>query len=91
MRSCRRSARRRKSRILELQQAAETARAALETKKKQVDGMSSLSLFCLLVEFVEVRSRLNLRFRFQTCGRLLGRRQRGQRCCRWPTTSLNRS
>jgi hypothetical protein len=31
--------------ILELQQAAETTRAALETEKKKVEGMSPLSLF----------------------------------------------
>jgi multidrug resistance efflux pump len=50
--------------ILKLQQAAETARTTLETEKKQVEGKSPLSLFLLLVEFVEIRSRLNLRFRF---------------------------
>jgi hypothetical protein len=48
--------------ILELQQEAETTRTALETEKKQVEGKSPLSLFCLLVEFIEIRSRLILHF-----------------------------
>jgi hypothetical protein len=41
--------------ILELRQAAETARVALETKMKQVEGESPLSLVCLSVEFIEIR------------------------------------
>jgi hypothetical protein len=35
--------------ILELQQTAETACATLEMEKKQVEGESPLSAFCLLV------------------------------------------
>jgi hypothetical protein len=42
--------------IIELQQAIETTRATLEMEKKQVKDKSPLSLFCLLVEFVEIRS-----------------------------------
>jgi hypothetical protein len=38
--------------ILGLQQAAETACAALETEKKQVEGESPLSPFRLLARFV---------------------------------------
>jgi hypothetical protein len=61
--------------ILELQQAAETVHTAVETEKKQVEGRSPLSLFCLLAEFVKIRSRLILRFHFQACGRLSGRQR----------------
>jgi hypothetical protein len=42
--------------IIELQHAIETTRATLEMEKKQVEDKSPLSLFCLLVEFVEIRS-----------------------------------
>jgi hypothetical protein len=38
--------------ILGLQQTAETARAALEMEKKQVEGESPLFAFCLLAQFV---------------------------------------
>jgi chromosome segregation ATPase len=58
--------------ILKLQQAVETSCIALKTEKKQVEGKSPLSLFCLLAEFVEIRSRLNLRLHFQACGGLSG-------------------
>jgi hypothetical protein len=44
--------------ILELQQAAVTARAALETEKKQVEGKSPISSPCLSLGFVEIHSRL---------------------------------
>jgi hypothetical protein len=44
--------------ILELQQAAETARADLETEKKLVEGMSPLSIHHLSLEFTEIHSRL---------------------------------
>jgi hypothetical protein len=37
--------------ILSLQQAAETARVALESEKKQVEGESPLFTFCLLIWF----------------------------------------
>jgi hypothetical protein len=42
--------------ILELQQATETARANLETEKKQVEGKSSLSILFLSLGFAEIRS-----------------------------------
>jgi hypothetical protein len=51
--------------ILELQQAAETARAALEMEKKQVEGKLPLLFFRLLVEFVKIRSRLICFFAFR--------------------------
>jgi DNA repair exonuclease SbcCD ATPase subunit len=44
--------------ILELQQAAETAHAALETEKKQVKGKFPLSILLLFLGFVEIRSQL---------------------------------
>jgi hypothetical protein len=44
--------------ILELQQAAETARASLEKEKKQVEGKSPFSSPCSSLGFVEIRSRL---------------------------------
>jgi hypothetical protein len=37
--------------VLRLQQAAEDARKALDSEKKQVEGESLLSSFCLLVWF----------------------------------------
>jgi hypothetical protein len=49
---------------LELQQAAETARAALETEKKQIKGKLPLSVFRLLLGFVEICSRLICFFTF---------------------------
>jgi hypothetical protein len=42
--------------MLELQQAAETTRAALEMEKKQVEGKLPLSVFHLLLRFVKIRS-----------------------------------
>jgi hypothetical protein len=51
--------------ILELQQAAETACAALETEKKQVEGESPLLNLCLPIGFVEIRSRLICFFAFR--------------------------
>jgi multidrug resistance efflux pump len=42
--------------ILELQWAAGNTRASLETEKKQVEGELPLSIFRLLLRFVEIRS-----------------------------------
>jgi hypothetical protein len=50
--------------ILDLQRAAETARAALETEKKQVEGeLPFLSFACWLYSF-GIRSQLSLRLYF---------------------------
>jgi hypothetical protein len=50
--------------ILDLQRAAETARAALETEKKQVEGeLPFLSFACWLDSF-GIRSQLSLRLYF---------------------------
>jgi hypothetical protein len=75
--------------ILELHQAVETARAALKTEKKQVEGMSPLSLFRLLAEFTQICSRLNSCFCFQACGRLSRRQCHRTRRSRRPTTPLS--
>jgi hypothetical protein len=37
--------------VLSLQQAAEAARKALDSEKKQVQGESPLFAFCLLIQF----------------------------------------
>jgi hypothetical protein len=44
--------------ILKLQRAAETAHAALEKEKKQVEGKSPLTSPCWSLGFVKIRSRL---------------------------------
>jgi hypothetical protein len=72
--------------ILELQQAAKTARAALKTEKKQVEGKSPLLILCLPLGFVEIRSRLTFFLFFRSTGRSRGRQQRKQRRSRRPTT-----
>jgi hypothetical protein len=77
--------------ILELQQAAETTREALETEKKQVEGKSPL----LDSSFVAwVRRDLLSTYSssaFQACGLLSGRRRRKRRRSRRPTTPPSRS
>jgi hypothetical protein len=72
--------------ILELQQAAKTACAALETEKKQVAGESPLLILCLPLGFVEIFALVLLSFCFQVCRLLLGHQRRGWRRSRGPTT-----
>jgi hypothetical protein len=76
--------------ILDLQQAVETERAALETEKKQVEGeLAFLSLACWLDSF-GICSQLSLCCCFQACGRLLGPRRPRRKPSKWPTTLLSR-
>jgi hypothetical protein len=77
--------------ILVLQQTTETARAALEMEKKQVEGKLPLLIFHLLLGFVEIRSRLILLFCFQAYRWLSGRQRHRQRRSRRPTTPLSRN
>jgi hypothetical protein len=50
--------------ILDLQQAAETARAALDTEKKQVEGESPLLLFACWLGLFGIHSQFDLCFGF---------------------------
>jgi hypothetical protein len=77
--------------ILDLQRAAETACAALETEKKQVDGeLPFLPFTCWLGSF-GIRSQLGLRLGFQAYGRFSGTHRPRRRPTRRPTTLFSRS
>jgi hypothetical protein len=61
--------------ILELQQAAATARASLELEKELVEGeLSLLSFACWLNSFFGIRSQFSQCLHFQAYGRRSGRR-----------------
>jgi hypothetical protein len=53
--------------ILDLQRAAGSTRAALETEKKQVEGESSLLPFICCLGTFGICSQLGLCFDFQAC------------------------
>jgi hypothetical protein len=77
--------------ILDLQQAAEAAHAALETEKKQVEGELPFPPFTRWLDSFGIRSQLDLCFGFQACGRLSRTWRLRRRSSRWPTTLLSRS
>jgi chromosome segregation ATPase len=77
--------------ILELQQAAEAARAALETEKKQVQGELPFPPFTRWLVSFGIRSQSDLCLGFQACRRLSGTQQPKRRPYRRPTTLLSRS
>jgi hypothetical protein len=58
--------------ILDLQRAAETARTALETEKKQVKGELPFPPFTCWLDSFGIRSQLDLCLGFQACRRLSG-------------------
>jgi chromosome segregation ATPase len=72
--------------ILELQQAAEAACAALETEKKKVQGELPFPPFTRWLDSFGIRSQFDLIFDFQACGRLSGTQRPRHRPYRWPTT-----
>jgi hypothetical protein len=61
--------------ILELQQAAATMRATLESEKKQVEGELLLLLLTCWLSSFGIRSQLSMFLFSQACGRLSGRRR----------------
>jgi hypothetical protein len=75
--------------ILKLQQAAEAARAALETEKKQVQGELLFPPFTRWPDSFGIRHQSDMCPGFQACGRLSGIQQ--HRRNRRPTTLLSRS
>jgi chromosome segregation ATPase len=77
--------------ILELQQAAATARASLELEKKQVEGESSFLPFAYWLDSFGIRSRPGFLLGFQARGRLSRTRQPKRRPSRQPTTLPSRS
>jgi hypothetical protein len=77
--------------IHDLQQAAETTRAALETEKKQVEGKLLFPLSLVGQVHLEIRSRLSSCSCFRSYGWLSGRQQPKRRRSRRPTTPPSKS
>jgi DNA repair exonuclease SbcCD ATPase subunit len=78
--------------VVNLQQAVEAERRALEVEKKQVEGKSPL---CFLFWWSSLRGFAPLLISFacvvQACAPRWGMRPTGPRCCRLPTTPPSRS